>query len=261
MRICLAQLDCTLGDIEGNLERARKAVAQAVEQKAELVVFPELFLTGYSVGEVDEDLSMRADDPRLQRLAEDLGDIGVLVGFVESSPAGTNDYNSMAYYEGSRLVHVHRKLYLPAYAPFEERNSFTPGGTLRAFPVGSTRMAVLLCNDAWQPPLAFLATQDGAHVLLVPAASAQSTFPDRYDSEEYWHDITRFYGRMFQQFVVFVNRVGAEGRWRFWGGSHVIDPWGNLVAEAEHDRELILTVDLDLDDVRRIVAAGPQPRS
>jgi predicted amidohydrolase len=67
----------------------------------------------------------------------------------------------------------------------------------------------------------------------VPAASAQSRFPEHYDSHEYWHDITHFYGRMYQVYVVFVNRVGVEGGLRFWGGSHVIDPWGNVVGEAE----------------------------
>jgi predicted amidohydrolase len=112
-------------------------------------------------------------------------------------------------------------------------------------------MAVLVCNDAWQPQLAFLATQDGARVLLVPAASAQSRFPEHYDSHEYWHDITHFYGRMFQVFVVFVNRVGQEGALRFWGGSHVIDPWGNVVAEASQGAQQSLTVDVDLAEVRR----------
>ncbi|MBA2455656.1 MAG: amidohydrolase [Nocardioidaceae bacterium] len=252
MRITLAQVDSRLGDIDANLERAHEAVAAAVEESTDLVVFPELHLSGYSIGDVDPDLSMRPDDPRIEKLARHAGSAGLLVGFVDSGPEGPHTYNSMAVYQDGRLVHVHRKLYLPAYAPFEERNHFTPGPTMRAFPVDpDTRMAVLLCNDAWQPQLAFLATQDGARVLLVPAASAQSHFPEHYDSHEYWHDITHFYGRMFQVYVVFVNRVGTEGVLRFWGGSHVIDPWGNVVAEARQDEEQLLTVDIDLAEVRR----------
>ncbi len=252
MRISLAQLDSRLGDIEANLELATRAVRKAVGESADLVVFPELFLSGYSLGTVDADLSMRADDPRLAELARSAGETGVAIGFVESGPPGPHTYNSVAYFEAGRLVHVHRKLYLPAYAPFEERNHFTAGPRLRAFDAGAdTRLAVLCCNDAWQPQLAFLATQDGAQVLLVPAASSQSMFPERYDSDEYWHDITRFYGRMFQVFVVFVNRVGTEGAFRFWGGSHVVDPWGSVVAEAASHEEQVLTVELDLADVRR----------
>lgn len=251
MRITLVQVDSRLGDIDGNLARAEEVVARAVEESADVVVFPELYLSGYSIGEVDTDLAMRPDDPRIEKLARAAGGTGLLIGFVEAGPRG-HTYNSTVYYEGDRLVHVHRKLYLPQYAPFEERNHFTPGPTLHAFTVGSnTRIAVLLCNDAWQPQLAFLAAQDGAQVVLVPAASAQSLFPERYDSYEYWHDITRFYGRMYQLYVVFVNRVGVEGSLRFWGGSHVIDPWGNLVAEAAQEQEQVLTVDLDLAEIRR----------
>lgn len=252
MRISLAQLDPRLGDIDANIELAHAAVATAVGDSTDLIVFPELFLSGYSVGDVDADLSMRPNDPRIEKLARSAGAAGLTVGFVEAGPPGPHTYNSTAYYEGGHLVHVHRKLYLPAYAPFEERNHFTPGPRLRAFDAGpDTRMAVLCCNDAWQPQLAFLAVQDGAHILLVPAASAQSRSSEHYDTDEYWHDITRFYGRMFQVFVVFVNRVGTEGGLQFWGGSHVVDPWGNVVAEAAQKQQEILTIDVALADVRR----------
>lgn len=252
MRISLAQLDSRLGDIDANFDSAAAAVEAAARESADLVIFPELFLSGYSVGQVDADLSMRPDDPRIEKLSRSAGAMGISIGFVEAGPPGPHTYNSTAHYENGRLVHVHRKLYLPAYSPFEERNHFTSGPSLRAFNARpDTRMAVLCCNDAWQPQLAFLATQDGAEVMLVPAASSQSTFPERYDSHEYWHDITRFYGRMFQLFVVFVNRVGVEGQFGFWGGSHIIDPWGNVVAEACQDDEQQLTVDIDLADVRR----------
>jgi predicted amidohydrolase len=251
MRITLAQTDSVLGDLDANLERAGKAVAQAVDDGSELIVFPELHLTGYSIGRVDADVSMHADDERLGRLAARAGSAGVVTGFVEDGP-GVHTYNSAGYFRDGRLVHLHRKLYLPTYMSFEERKYFTPGPALRAFPTSDgTRMAILLCNDAWQPQLAFLATQDGARVLLVPTTSAQSLFPDKYDSKTYWRDVTRFYARMFQLFVVFVNRVGVEDDLHFWGGSHIVDPWGEIVAEAPEDAEHLLTVDIDLRDVRR----------
>jgi len=251
VRITLGQVDAVLGDVEANLERAEKVAAAAVEAGSELVVFPELHLTGYSIGRVDADLSMRTDDPRLARLAARAGPAGLVAGFVEDGP-GVHTYNTAAYFSGGAVAHVHRKLYLPTYKAFEERKYFTPGPSLRAFPAADgTRMAILICNDAWQPQLAFLATQDGARLLIVPTASAQSQFPEHYDSATYWCDITRFYARMFQLFVVFVNRVGTEGDLRFWGGSHVVDPWGEVIAEAPVDVEHVLTVDIDLRDVRR----------
>jgi predicted amidohydrolase len=251
LRITLAQVDTTLGDVDANVDRAEQVVAEAVADGTDLVVFPELHLTGYAIGGLPDPVSMRADDPRLTRIAQRAGAAGVLAGFVEDGP-GIHIYNAAGYFAGGELVHLHRKLYLPTYMSFEERKHFTPGPALRAFPgAGGTRMAVLLCNDAWQPQLAFLATQDGARVLLVPASSAQSNFPEHYDSRAYWRDITRFYARMFQLFVVFVNRVGTEGDLRFWGGSHVVDPWGEIVAEAPEGEEHLLTVDIDLLDVRR----------
>jgi predicted amidohydrolase len=250
MRIALAQVDCTLGDIDANVERAADAIATARAEDADLVVFPELSLCGYSVGQVEADLAMRADDQRITRLSQGAGETDLLLGFTEGG-AGVHTYNSAAYLQRGELVHVHRKLYLPTYDIFEERKHFSPGQHMRAFTTRHTPTAVLTCNDAWHPQLAFVAVQDGAHLLLMPTSSAQSRFPERYDSPTYWHDITRFYARMFQVFVIFVNRVGAEGELRFWGGSHVVDPWGNLVAEAPLGSEALLTVDIDLFMVRR----------
>jgi hypothetical protein len=116
---------------------------------------------------------------------------------------------------------------------------------------GRHRAAALVCNDAWQPQLAYVATQDGAIILLIPACSAQRLFPERYDPRSYWRGITRFYGRMFQLYVVFVNCVGTDGSLRFWGGSHVVDPWGKVIAEAAEYQEHLLIVDIDLSLVRR----------
>jgi Predicted amidohydrolase len=252
MRIALAQVDAVLGDVAANVERAERAIEQANSEGADLVVFPELSLTGFSVGDVDEDVSMPLDDERLTGLAEKARG-GVLLGFPEAQAHGLHTYNSAGYFEGGKLVHVHRKLYLPNYSIFEERKHFLPGQTSRAYPVlgGKHRAATLICNDAWQPQLAFLSTQDGALIMIVPAASAQSMFPERYDSRDYWLGITRFYGRMYQLYVVFVNRVGVEGQLKFWGGSHVVDPWGDVIAEAKEHEEQLLTVTIDVTEVRR----------
>ena len=250
MRITLAQVDCRLGEIDENIRRVEQVLADAAG--SDLVVFPELNLTGYSVGEIEQDLAMEADDERLLRLSRRAGTAGLVLGFVESAVEGVRLYNSAAYYEDGQVVHVHRKLYLPTYSIFEERKIFSPGQRMRAFTGrAGGRMAILTCNDAWQPQLAFVATQDGARILVVPTSSAQSLFPERYDSRSYWRGITRFYGRMYQTFMVFVNRVGTEGKLRFWGGSHVVDPWGNVVAEAPLNTEDLLTVDIDLDAVRQ----------
>jgi predicted amidohydrolase len=249
VRVALAQVDCDLGDLDANFARAEHVVAEARAGGADVVIFPELNLCGYSIGQVEADIDLQAGDPRIAQLSADAGEMGMLVGF--SEVAGLHTYNSAAYLENGELIHVHRKLYLPTYDIFEERKHFSPGQQMRSFATKQAQTAILTCNDAWQPQLAFVAVQDGARVLLMPTSSAQSRFPQRYDSPTYWQDITRFYARMFQVIVVFVNRVGSEGELHFWGGSHVVDPWGNPIGQAPTDEETVLCVDVDLASVRR----------
>lgn len=249
MRIGLAQVDCLLGDIEHNLETMRQAVSHAHQECVDLLVFPELCVTGYSLGQVSEEISLSSTDPRLQPLLDEAGDMSIVFGFHEDG--GLRTYNSAAYYENGRLVHTHRKLYLPTYGAFEERKHFSPGQTMRAFNTGLGTMAMMVCNDAWQPVLPFLAVQDGAQILLIPTNSAESRFPEGVDNVGYWHDITRFYARMFESYVVFVNRVGTEGEFEFWGRSHITGPSGEIVAEAGASREALVTADIDLQEVRR----------
>lgn len=250
MRVALAQVAPVLGDVDANFELARQAIRDAKEEGADLIVFPELAMTGYSLGQVSDEVSIEATDPRLTELAEEAGNVSVVMGFHEDG-AGVRTYNSAAYLEDGNLVHLHRKLYLPTYGIFEERKHFSPGQNMRAFGTRHGRMAMLICNDAWQPTLGFLAVQDFARVLLIPTNSADSRFPGDLDTTEYWRDITEFFGRMYECYVVFVNRVGSEGDLNFWGNSHVVDPWGKTIAEAPLRKETVLTADLDLQSVLR----------
>jgi predicted amidohydrolase len=112
-------------------------------------------------------------------------------------------------------------------------------------------MALLICNDAWQPFLPFIAVQDGAQVLIIPANSGLYPYPELLDMREYWRDITRFYARMLESYVIFVNRVGKEEDLVFLGYSHVVDPWGHVVAEGPGHEEALITADIDLGNVRR----------
>jgi predicted amidohydrolase len=244
-RVALAQVDCALGDVGANVQRVRDVTGEAERQGADLVVFPELTLTGYALGQVPEDVARAVTDEEITGLARAGDRIASVVGFAEAGRVHT--YNSAAYLEGGAVRHVHRKLYLPTYGIWEERKHFTPGGAMRAFDTRLGQMAILICSDAWQPALAVLAVQDGARVLIVPANSTGQ----RPNIEEEWRDINRFYARMLECFVVFVNRVGDEAGLHFWGGSHVYDPWGELVAAAPVDEPALLTVEIDLADVRR----------
>lgn len=249
MRIGLAQIDSVPGEIEHNLNNMRAYVNQAREQAVDLLVFPELCVSGYSLGQISEEVSLAPSDPRLQPLLKDAGDMSIAFGFHEDG--GLRTYNSAAYYESGHLTHVHRKLYLPTYGAFEERKHFSPGQSMRAFNTEHGAMAMMVCNDAWQPVLPFLAVQDGAQVLLIPTNSADSRFPGSVDNVEYWRGITQFYARMFQSVVVFVNRVGSEGEFKFWGRSHIAGPSGEIVVEAPRGEPALVFADIDLQEVRR----------
>ncbi|MFP4634311.1 MAG: nitrilase-related carbon-nitrogen hydrolase [Nitriliruptoraceae bacterium] len=256
MRVALAQVAVQLGDLDANLARAWTAIRSARDEGADVVIFPELHLSGYDLGRVVDDVALEATDPRLADLAAGGDGMGVLLCFPELSLSGVHTYNSAAYFQGHELVHVHRKLYLPTYDVFEERKHFSPGTRLQAYDTAAGRVATLICNDAWQPMLPFVAVHDGARVLFVPADSSQSRFPEHYDSPTYWYDLVSFYGRMYQCYVVFVNRVGVENpgtdhELRFWGRSHAVNPWGERLAEAADSEEDLLVVDLDPTAVRR----------
>ncbi len=233
MRIALAQVDSRYGDLGTNTERAREAVAEARAGGADLVVFPELQLSGYGLGPGADASCSPAD---AAALADGLA---AVVGFTERD--GEQRYNSAVYAEAGAPLHVQRKIHLVDYPPWEEDAHFAPGDALSAF----DEKAILICNDAWQPLLPVLAVQGGAELLLIPSASA-TTMPD---VEEYWRGLTTFYARMLQCYVVFVNRVGTEGAFTFWGGSHVVDPFGKVVAEASRFEESVLLADVDLERV------------
>jgi predicted amidohydrolase len=246
----LAQIDCLLGDVEANLRRAMEVVAEAKDEGADLVVFPELSLAGYALKEFSTDVAIDARSEPILSLAEEAGEMGVVVGFCEEG-RGFHVYNSAAYLEGGSLLHLHRKLYLPNYRIYEERKHYNPGQSLRAFDTRLGRMAILICNDAWQPFVPFIAVQDGAQVLIIPANSGFYPYPELLNTKEYWRDITRFYARMLESYVIFVNRIGEEENLVFLGYSHVVDPWGRVVAEGPGREEALITVDIDLGNVRR----------
>ncbi|MCA1719288.1 MAG: amidohydrolase [Actinobacteria bacterium] len=250
MRVALAQIDCLLGDLAENLRRAKEVVGEAKDKGADLVVFPELTLAGYALREFSNEIAIEAQSEPIISLAEEAGEMGVVVGFCEEG-RGFHIYNSAAYLEGGSLLHLHRKLYLPNYRIYEERKHYNPGQSLRAFDTKLGRMAILICNDAWQPFLPVIAVQDGAQVLIIPANSGHYPYPELLDTKEYWRDITRFYARMLESYVIFANRVGEEEDLVFLGYSHVVDPWGWVVAEGPDDEEALITVDIDLGNVRR----------
>jgi len=162
-------------------------------------------------------------------------------------------YNSALFLDRGEIVHVQRKTHLPTYGRWEESKHYSHGAALRAFDTRIGRTAILICNDAWQAPMAYIAAQDGARLLVVPACSSleAESGTDPAELERDWADLVRFHARFLQAWVVFVNRVGSEAGMTFWGGSRVIDPWGRVVVQAPRGEEAIVHAELDVTAVRR----------
>jgi predicted amidohydrolase len=238
MRIGLAQIDCKLGAIEHNVSHMLNMVAQARERAVDLLVFPELSVTGYALGCIDHDTALSPEAPALQPLLKASGQMVIVFGFHEDG--GLRSYNSAACFAAGQVMHVHRKLYLPNYSTFEERKHFSPGQTMRAFATDLGSMAMLICYDAWQSVLPFLAVQDGAKMLLIPTNSAESGALGGVDTADYWQNIARFHARIGECFVVFVNRVGRENDAHFFGRSHIVDPTGEILVEAPAHLEALI---------------------
>lgn len=236
MRIAIGQLRCRLGNSERSV---LEAFGVARDQGADLFVTPELALSGYALAKADGGTARTLDD--VAALFDDSA-CAVVVGFHER--LGDATFNSAAWIDAGTPLHVHRKLYLCDYAPFDEHELYAPGDTLRAFDTGPGRVAILTCNDAWQPFAPALAAHDGAELLVIPAASSTAVA----EAESYWRDLTRLYARLLQCYVVFANQAGSEGGFTFWGGSHVVDPRGEIVAAAGPG-ETVLIADVDLAQV------------
>ena len=135
LTVGLAQIDCRLGAVEANLERHLEWIAKARERQVELLLFPELSLTGYRLLHLTSRVAMRPDEsPIIQRLLEAAGDMSVVVGLVEEGREGFL-YNSAVLLHRGEIAHVHRKLYLPTYGIFQEGRFFGQGERLDLAPV------------------------------------------------------------------------------------------------------------------------------
>jgi len=248
LRLGLAQVDAELGDISGNVKKACGLINDA-RGRVDLLVFPELALTGYAVGNRFPELALRVDSPLFERLLAATDGIAVAVGFVEETDA-FQFFNSLAFIKDRQLLHTHRKIYLPNYGVFEERKYFSAGHNFDPVDLGRFRLAPFICGDAWNPASVHLAASDQAHVILISACSPDGALGSRLSTRENWKRLNRFYAAIFGCYVVFVNRVGSENNLCFWGESEIIDPFGQVVASSAGKDEELLYGEIQLAQLR-----------
>lgn len=252
LTVGLAQIDCRLGDVAANLERHLHWIGQARERGVDLLVFPELSLTGYRLFHLTSRVALPTSAPELRRLAEAAGSMAVVAGFVEESDRGVLHNSAVLLADGKPAL-VHRKLYLPTYGIFQEERFFRPGRRLDLASLPWGRTGMLICEDLWHPELARRLAVAGARLLLVPSAGpgriGAGELPANHES---WEMLTRSTALLDTCWVVYCNRVGWEEGAFYPGGSHVVRPGGELVERAPLLEEHLLVSEIDLRESDRL---------
>jgi predicted amidohydrolase len=258
VRVALAQIAPMLGEVERNLALHLETADRAARGGAEVVVFPELSLTGYLLRDQVPDVAREATSPTLAELARASAEVDLVVGFVEEAE-GHRFFNSAGYFSGGRLVAIRRKLYLPTYGMFDEGRDFASGETMRAFRTAHGPVGLLICEDAWHPTTAWLLAQDGAEILYtLSSGPTRGARPGRgVTSVGVWRDLLRSTAQFQTSFVVYVNRVGYEDGVNFGGGSFVVDPFGRVLAELPSLDPSLEIVELSAEVLRRARTAYP----
>ena len=255
VRVALAQIAPALGQLDANLARHHELLADARAKGADLVVFPELGLTGYQLQDLASEVAMRLDDPRLADLAAATRDLSAVVSFVEES-ADHRLFIAAALLENGEVCHVHRKVFLPTYGLFDERRFFAHGDMLRAVPSRlGVGIGLAICEDFWHLPVPQLLALDGAQILInvssSPGRDLAATNEVGLGTATSWRGLMRTYAQLTTTFVIFCNRVGVDESISFWGGSEVIGPNGAALFSAPLYDEGLFTVDIATADIRR----------
>jgi predicted amidohydrolase len=260
LKIGLAQMNTRLGDIQANLKSHLDLIDEARKQAADVLVFPELSLTGYALQDLAYVSALRPhqEDPVFKTLLEASKDIDLMVGFVHEDRRH-RFYIASAYLAEGKILHIHNKVYLPTYGMFDEGRFFAPGQSVRAFDTRYGRVGMLICEDFWHASLPYLLWLDGADILLFASASPGRGLNEnpRLSSSEWVEHTNRAYAGMFTNFVAHANRIGYEDGLNFWGGSTIFDPNGNLVVRAPDFEPALSVAEIDLNQLNRTRARLP----
>jgi NAD+ synthase (glutamine-hydrolysing) len=260
LNLALAQINTRLGDVEANLAKHLELIAEAQARGADLLVFPELSLTGYVLQDLATTVAHRptADDPVFRPLLQASHEIDLVVGFVDEDRRN-RFFIAAAYLSKGQVLHVHHKVYLPTYGLFDEGRFFAWGDAVQAFDTRFGRLGILICEDFWHASPPYLLWLDGAEMLLFMSASPGRglTAEPQLESARWVEHINRAYASLFTTFVVHANRVGFEDGLNFWGGSTAFDPNGELIVKAPYYEEALTLAEIDLNQLHRTRARLP----
>lgn len=260
VKVGLAQIYPKLGDVKANLQKHLDRIQEASHQGVELIIFPELSMTGYQVQDLVPEVAITptADNPTFGAMLEASQQMDIVFGFVHEDTR-QRFYTAAAYLSKGECLHIHHKIYLPTYAMFDEGRYFDQGENARAFDTRFGRVGMLICEDFWHMSPAYLLWQDGADILIFHSASPSRGLDagDRLSGSRWVELVNQAYGSMFTNYVLHCNRVGFEDGKNFWGGSSIVDPDGEFVVNAPYFDEALVVQEIDLNQLHRTRARLP----
>lgn len=265
VRVALLQFACG-PDPKTNLAEAGKHVADAAKKGAQIICLPELYRTQYFPQTEDADnfaLAEPVPGPTSQAMSAlaKKHKVVIVAPIFEKRAQGVYHNSSLLFDADGRLVGHYRKMHIPDDPEFFEKFYFTPGD--KGFSAVQTRygkVGVLICWDQWFPEAARLTALQGAQILFYPTAIGTHSHVDAplaTEQHDAWETVQRAHAVTNGVFVAAANRVGAEGKLRFWGQSFVAHPFGRVLARAAPEKEEILLADVDLADIDRVRHGWP----
>jgi predicted amidohydrolase len=254
--IALAQIDCKQGDKAENLRKIEETVKKAKRKGADLVIFPELSLTGYVVRDQIYELAEKIPGQStkiLENIARETKAY-IVFGMPElSEKAQATLYNTAVLVGPKGLIGKYRKMYLPTHSVFEEKRYFRPGYQIPVLDTELGKLGLIICYDIYFPELTRLIRLKGAQLIICISASPgiRRTF---------FETLTAARAIENTAFLAYVNLVGVEDGLQFWGGSRLVGPNGRVIVQAKYDEGDLVMGEVDYADIRPVEAFVPTLR-
>jgi predicted amidohydrolase len=262
MKVALAQISPFLGDVRKNLDLHLRYFEKARKKKVDLLIFPELSLTGYTLKDLVEDVAISPEDNSIfDRLIAESRDVSAVLGFVEEKERGLF-FNSAAFLSHGEILHIHRKVFLPTFGIFEEAKFFAQGKNFHTFPTPYGNTGMMICRDFLNYGAGYLLFAGGSEIMIIISAAPGRGIAggEAYETSRMWESMGETISRFSTSFLIYCNRVGFEDGKHFAGGSFIFDPLGKLVSIASYLDEDFLVQEINLDFIREARKKWPYKR-
>jgi len=246
VNIALSQISCKIGDKKHNLNKIKEQIKKAKGKGANLIIFPELALTGYTLRDMVYELAEPIPGPSTNLLTEvaKKESIHIVFGMVEQSEkVSAVLYNTAVLLSPKGLVGKYQKMYLPTHSVFEEKRYFRPGYELPLLDSDIGKLGLIICYDVFFPEIVRLLRLKGAQLIVCISASPAVR-------RKFFETLTVARAIENTVFLAYVNLVGIEDGLQFWGGSRLIAPNGSIISQAKYDDEDLVTGKISYADMK-----------